>query len=701
MIGEELDKENPNYYLIGAMGGLGAVATIIGLVPGAGDVAQKAIMQGTRMMAEKSGQLTGELTGAARAIRDGDLEFLLARGNAGNTQGVGADVVRKDRNKAVQGDLDPAKANGGQGVYKNKAPNYVDEIEVLGKDQGLLVPEKPLDIERMVGTTLVPVPGDRTRAGFELEGIRGATKDYDFEETIDLQGGRGFMRYPDSGVWASIPSAMEKKARLAGKIAEEGGEPRLIYSSMGPQASDFSTMMSDTVMEMMKTSKITKKSANEFDNWVMDNVDPNWTGIKNSSTKEYLRGMNGSKRREIWQQMDAGDWRKKGFPEMGDARVAITDPDLLTEKTLRTTSVGRINPTGKLLTGPTRLHDTYSSQVGGEYLGELPVGVPADILLRKFLEGRRAAGKPKGSDGRSVEFNSSMTSEFDTQMLDEVMEYVELQDAVDRQIYIDNLPKNRELKTYNFGDNSIPAGVGPIDDQMGSVFSDPLQIGRNKAAEGGAFLKNYTAADANRMDTLIPTASAGNSEANKKIMATVTEGRQVGIRLNLNSKLDQSISGRSGDNMLQTIHNKNYNGEALSYQTYATVEDVTFNVNQKHRVGISANINKVDVPEAKNKHNAMSVDGKMSNYRNVLDEMDETVVEIGFSPRNNHLFIDMKTGQAVEGADVATVIGDRVYAKGVRYMKKSDAPEPLAASDGTVLPNEVWYKMYKGGFMVR
>ena len=57
MIGEELSKENPNYYLIGAMGGLGAAATIIGLVPGAGDAAQKAIMQGTKMMAERSGQL--------------------------------------------------------------------------------------------------------------------------------------------------------------------------------------------------------------------------------------------------------------------------------------------------------------------------------------------------------------------------------------------------------------------------------------------------------------------------------------------------------------------------------------------------------------------------------------------------------------------------------------------------------------------
>ena len=51
MISSELEKENPNYFLIGILGGVGAVATIIGLVPGAGDVAQKALMAGARSVA--------------------------------------------------------------------------------------------------------------------------------------------------------------------------------------------------------------------------------------------------------------------------------------------------------------------------------------------------------------------------------------------------------------------------------------------------------------------------------------------------------------------------------------------------------------------------------------------------------------------------------------------------------------------------
>ena len=61
MISDELGRDNPNWYLIGAMGGLGAAATIIGLVPGAGDAAAKAIMAGARSMADGAGKVANAL----------------------------------------------------------------------------------------------------------------------------------------------------------------------------------------------------------------------------------------------------------------------------------------------------------------------------------------------------------------------------------------------------------------------------------------------------------------------------------------------------------------------------------------------------------------------------------------------------------------------------------------------------------------
>jgi len=702
MIGEELSKENPNYYLIGAMGGLGAAATIIGLVPGAGDAAQKAIMQGTKMMAERSGQLAGELTGTARAIRDGDLEFIRGRGNSANSQGVGADVVRKDPSKAKMEELDPIRQNSSKGFYKTKAPNYVEDIEVDVEDQGLLVPEKSLSIDDLENTDLIPLIADRTAAGKTLKGVKGGAKDYKFENPVDLQGGRGFMRYPDTGAFASMPNVMGEQAQLAKRVAEAGGDPRLVHMSMSAEGGDFSTMMSDTVMEMMDQSDISAKDVKAFDSWVKANVDADFPGIRSANAKDYLATqVPGTRRQLMWKKLDGPEFKNKGFPVMGDARVAITDPRLLSSPSMQGSSVTKVDTSGNLITGPVRQHKTYSSQVGPTgadgYMGELDA-VPYEILMRDFFEQRRAAGTKAGSDQRSLQMNSTFSQPVDAQMVEEVNRYLEIQDLAERDAYRRNISDMRQDRTqYNLGHNGGPPLNDPsVVTQMSDAFAEPLEIGINSAAKDGALLKSYTSEDLQMLDQLAEGATAGTREANALINSPVEPGTKVGIRLNLNSNIPDAMPGM---NKLQTLHKNNYNGKALSYQTTATVENVKFNVSQSGRAGIAAKKYAPTTPEAKSKFPAMSVDGNYVADRNILNEMDNTVVEIGTNPMNLHLFIDMATGQAVESAEIATVIGDRVYAKGVKYMKKADAPTPKNASDGTELPSEVRYKMNKGGLV--
>ena len=225
--------------------------------------------------------------------------------------------------------------------------------------------------------------------------------------------------------------------------------------------------------------------------------------------------------------------------------------------------------------------------------------------------------------------------------------------------------------------------------------SKALDIGIDESLADGSKLKNYSVQDVEELDSLLPTASAGTKIADKLIGAKVTEGTKAGVRLNLNSKIEGTSSPSLSK--LQTVHQDNYDGKALSYEPYVTLTDVNFSVNQKRRVGIASKIKGLDVPEARNKTPAMSVDGSYTKLRNILKEMDDDVVEIGVNPVGQHLFIDLKTGQAVKGADIATVIGDRVYAKGVTYFKKSEAPSPLAASDGTDIGSTVRYRRNVGG----
>ena len=219
-------------------------------------------------------------------------------------------------------------------------------------------------------------------------------------------------------------------------------------------------------------------------------------------------------------------------------------------------------------------------------------------------------------------------------------------------------------------------------------------IGVNQALMGGDFLKKYGKDVISRMDTL---ASKATVYAQKdKLLSPIKDGTKVGVRLNLNSKVPDSPQGLD---KLQTLHKNNFNGEVLSFQPYATVENAVFSVKPEGRQSISAKILGVDVPEAKGKYNAMSVDGNLAPSKNVVIKGGRGVREIGFNPKMHHLFVDMETGQAVKGADVATVIGDRVYARGVKYWKKSEAPEVMDASDGTPLPSEVRYKFNKGGLV--
>ena len=236
----------------------------------------------------------------------------------------------------------------------------------------------------------------------------------------------------------------------------------------------------------------------------------------------------------------------------------------------------------------------------------------------------------------------------------------------------------------------------PLKDALGSskIAVERGDIGVSEALMGGTFLKQYGKDVISRMDTLAVNASVKNGSG--KMFQPVADGTRVGVRLNLNSVVPDAPKGLD---KLQTIHKKSFSGEVLSYQPYATVTDVTFKVSPAKRRNIAAKIKGVKVKEVEHKNPAMSVNGLLAQTENVVIKGGKDVTEIGFNPMNNHLFIDMLTGQAVKSADVATVIGDRVYAKGVKYWEKKYAPKVMDASDGTPLPSEVRYKFNKGGLV--
>lgn len=228
---------------------------------------------------------------------------------------------------------------------------------------------------------------------------------------------------------------------------------------------------------------------------------------------------------------------------------------------------------------------------------------------------------------------------------------------------------------------------------------DALGIGTDSVLESGIALKNYNLDTIKKITEASSAATAGNKKADKLINKSIPSFTKVGVRLNLNSSIPNMPKGLD---KLQTLHERSYNGKVLSYVPYAALSDVTFSVNQKGRTSIAAKRKGIDTPEAKQKYPAMSVDGSyepnyVDSFRFDIDEF----TEVGFNPIDYHLFVDLNTGQAVKGANYAVVLGDRVYAKGIKYWKKTKAPEPIPTKTGVNLDSKVRFKLNKGGLVQR
>lgn len=240
---------------------------------------------------------------------------------------------------------------------------------------------------------------------------------------------------------------------------------------------------------------------------------------------------------------------------------------------------------------------------------------------------------------------------------------------------------------YTIGKGSAKGLRKLLDDpQIASRSVEPLEVGVDESLLSGRAIKNYNEKDFNILDNLISKgkATAGTKKANELLNAPIKKGTNIGVRLNLNSKIEDAPKNLKP--MLQTLHKNSASGKALSYKPYATVvgtekKKVKFYVSEKGREDIATG--------KKSKYPAMSVNGAYDPDLKILPS-DGDVVEVGFDPRGYHLFVDLNTGQAVKEADAATIIGDRVYAKGVTYFKKSEAPKPKSLS-------KVRYKEKKKG----
>lgn len=286
-------------------------------------------------------------------------------------------------------DLDPLQ-------YQSvKMDDYLSNADVGVSDMGVNLSRKPMSWEDLEGDFVIPFYGDRTSGGMSVDRIN----DVKFDRPVLTEGGGDFMRGPaaqvDDAVWASNSNITKRLSDRADTVAKDNPDRRVIgmTGSMAPNANDFATMTGGSVGELIQGVGIPRQTANQFDE-IMRAADPDFVGVNSPNLRTWLEETTSPLRKTFIRLADTKPMKDGGFPDMGLGRYAVTD---VTQRDMPPgmfglgaaqidTSAPRMfnNPKGNQPRASVP-HNTYNSQIAGEYLGSL-TPVPQGLLFKDLYD---------------------------------------------------------------------------------------------------------------------------------------------------------------------------------------------------------------------------------------------------------------------------------------------------------------------------
>lgn len=281
------------------------------------------------------------------------------------------------------------------GYQKTKMRRPFSEVEVQQRDLGENLARKPMSWEDMEGQVILPFYGDRTSRGLLVEGVN----DYKFDAPVYTEGGVDFKVGPaaqkDRAIWASNQNIITRLSKEADKAQRDfGGRDILgVTGSMAPDANDFATFTGEAVAELVKGSKITKKTAKEFDK-TMKALDPTFVGLLSPDLRDWVKNTSSPNRKSFIRLMDSRPMQDAGLPSPAEARKSVTDP---TQYELPAgmfgLGVSRIDTGAPLMFNTPKgnkpaanvPHSTYNTQITGDYLGSLQP-VPQRLIFKDVYD---------------------------------------------------------------------------------------------------------------------------------------------------------------------------------------------------------------------------------------------------------------------------------------------------------------------------
>ena len=190
--------------------------------------------------------------------------------------------------------------------------------------------------------------------------------------------------------WASGSPVIGRIASDVRKLNESGNPIYFPYTAMGERSVDFSHHISSTLAEALKQQPLTRNAERQFNAAMKSDAGSfgavkNWPGVNSPYLKDYLLSSKGDVRNKFAKLMDTNNFQSLGFPNVAEARFAVTDPRLLNAPTgAAGISVSKLDPSGKILKDVSG-HLTYDTDLGGKYVGGLGRSIPKEVFYPDLL----------------------------------------------------------------------------------------------------------------------------------------------------------------------------------------------------------------------------------------------------------------------------------------------------------------------------
>lgn len=284
-------------------------------------------------------------------------------------------------------------------------------------------------IEGLLGSTLVPIFGDKTGIGAvnQLKGLK-------LDSPVESHGGVNFsQQHQGSGRgWMSMDRAAKAKQSNIDFAADRTNTDDVVgvYTAGADPSFSFATPTAELMLAQTLAAKVPKKSKAVFDAELRA-VRPDWVGLDDPRALDQLLGKgefaregSGALRIDFVNTMDKAKYRDMGFGIRQDAVGAIAQPGL--ENVARGDSgfgLMQAIPGAKTFKD-SGIHQSYDTVIPGDYRGGLADSLPANVMFPDTFKWMQGLGRKPDSQLGSLMMDPKLYQRADEKWLESVSRYL-------------------------------------------------------------------------------------------------------------------------------------------------------------------------------------------------------------------------------------------------------------------------------------